>query len=126
MRPQVRGAALLLVALAVGLFAGMGIERARMSRRLSPMDRSALMASLDRTLALDSAQHAAIEAVLARHQAALDSAWRTVQPGVHAAIDSSQMEIVALLRPEQRRKFAELIRVSHPGMSIPTPGATPP
>ena len=49
---------------------------------------------------------------------AIDAAWRAVRPGVQAAIDSSQMEIVNVLTPEQQVKYMELVRVAHPGMSV--------
>jgi hypothetical protein len=110
--------------LALMLIAGMGIGAFAM-RSSTPrstshaMDPDALIRTLTRELALDSAQRTAIARVLDHHQAAIDSAWRTVQPSVRAAIDSSQMEIVYVLKPEQRTKFMTLLRQAHPGMVPP-------
>lgn len=117
-----RGALALVVALVVGGFAGAAIQRS-MDRvaRDNPMDSAAFMRSLDRDLALDSAQHAAIVRVFARHQATIDSAWRTVRPAVRAAMDSSQMEIYNVLRPDQRPRFLQLVQAAHPGMNTTMP-----
>ena len=104
----------LAIAVIAGFAAGVGFERQRgqtMSR--SPMDPINVMRVLDKSLALDSAQHAAIVAVLTHRQAAIDSAWTALQPNMRAAVDSSQMEIARLLRPDQATKFLQLIRSTH-------------
>jgi hypothetical protein len=110
-----RGVLWLVVTVAAGFVAGVVFERQRgPAVSASPMDPGNVMHVLDKNLALDSTQHAAIVAVLARRQTAIDSAWKTLQPGIRAAVDSSQMEIVRVLHPDQVARFLQLIRSSHP------------
>jgi hypothetical protein len=116
--PRKRGAILLVLALGIGAVAGAMAERLRAGRMLaSSMEPDVLMKTFDRELALDPAQHEAIERVLQRHQVVIDSAWKSLRPSVRAAIDSSQMEIVRILHPDQQVRFIELLRVNHPGMT---------
>ena len=116
-----RGTMLLIGTLIVGVAIGILATRMSPSGQPHAMDTEALMRTLTRDLALDSAQRRAIVRVFDRHQAAIDSAWRKVQPSVRAAIDSSQMEIVQVLNADQRAKFLTLLRRAHPGMSGPIP-----
>jgi hypothetical protein len=110
-----RGVLWVLVAVGGGFAIGVVFERDRgRAVSASAMDPANVMHVLDSRLALDSAQHAAVVAVLARRQAAIDSAWKVLQPGIRGAVDSSQMEIVRVLRPDQAARFLELIRSSHP------------
>ena len=112
-----RGSLVLALVLLSGIALGIAIERARATGGADhAMDPVVLMRALDRELVLDSAQRTAIAAVLVHRQGAIDSAWRGVRPAMRAAIDSSQMEIVNILRPEQRARFLELVRSAHPGM----------
>ena len=85
------------------------------------MDPNAVVAVLTRELRLDSAQQSQILTVFQRHQAAVDEAWRSLQPRVKLAIDSTQMDVLNILRPEQRQRFMEILRVSHPGMPVAQP-----
>ena len=105
----------LIVALVAGFAAGIVFERQRaQTMPRSPMDPINVMRVLDKSLALDSAQHAAIAGILSRRQAAIDSAWTALQSPMKAAVDSSQMEIARVLRPEQAVKFREFMRSAHP------------
>jgi hypothetical protein len=117
-----RGSLLLAAVLGAGLVIGFQFGRTR-PRAMSPaqnaMDSATMMRAFDRDLSLDSAQHASIAAVLGRRQAGIDSAWRALQPNVRAAMDSTQMEIVAILRPDQRRKFLALLHREHGGAGMP-------
>lgn len=45
----------------------------------------------------------------------------TLAPRVRAAIDSTQMEVIDVLRPDQRARYLEIMRVSHPGMTAYPP-----
>lgn len=116
-----RGSLLLAAVLSAGLLIGYQFGRAR-QQGVSPasniMDSAAMMRAFDRDLSLDSAQHAGIAAVLGRRQAGIDSAWRALQPNVRAAMDSTQMEIVGYLRPDQRRKFLALLNRAHGGAAM--------
>jgi hypothetical protein len=105
----------LLAVLAAGIVIGRTYERRIITRSAaSPMNPDTVMRVLEQQLALDSGQRASIRAILSRRQSAIDEAWRSVQPSVRAAVDSSQMEIVNVLRPEQRTKFLLLLHRSHP------------
>jgi hypothetical protein len=111
-----KGVLWLTVAVSAGFAGGVAFERQRVSRRsTSPMDPANVMRVLDQSLQLDSAQHVAIGAVFARRQIAIDSAWVALQPQMKAAVDSTQAEIVRLLRPAQATQFLELMRTTHAG-----------
>jgi hypothetical protein len=110
MRSGVRQALALVVATVLGVAAGAIGEHVRMSAPTSnPMDATVLLAQMDQRLALTTTQHEAIARILAKHQAALDSAWRATRPGV----DSAQMEIVSVLDPDQRGRYMEWMRLAH-------------
>jgi ATP-dependent 26S proteasome regulatory subunit len=112
---SVKAFIVLLAVLAAGIVLGRTYERRTVERAsASPMNPDNVMRVLEAQLALDSVQRVTIKAILTRRQSAIDAAWRTIQPGVRAAVDSSQMEIVDVLRPEQRTKFLTLLRTSHP------------
>ena len=98
-----------------------GTAAGRMTRRASRvgvMDPDVVVASLTRDLQLDTAQQRVIRAIFERHQHAVDAAWASVQPHVRAAIDSSQMEVLDVLRADQRGRFLALVRSAHPGMPV--------
>ena len=114
-RSSVKGLIWLTVAVTAGFVGGVAFERQWVpSTTGSPMDPVNVMRALDKSLALDSAQHAAIVGILSRRQAAIDSAWIALQPGMRAAVDSSQIEIARVLRADQAAKFLELMRAKHP------------
>lgn len=106
-------AALTLVAvLVIGIALGATLDRFWVMRALpaSPMSSAMLIREMDRRLHLDVAQRDTIANVLRRHQMTVDSAWARVRPSVHAVIDSSQREIIAVLRPDQRAVYLAWIR----------------
>lgn len=110
MRPGTRQALALVVATVLGVVAGAIGEHVRMSGPAgNPMDATVLLAQMDQRLGLSASQHEAIARILAKHQAALDSAWRATRPGV----DSAQMEIVSVLTPDQRGRYMEWMRIAH-------------
>jgi Spy/CpxP family protein refolding chaperone len=111
----VKALLVLLAVLVAGIVIGRTYERRTIARTsASPMSPGNVMRVMEQQLALDSAQRVQIRAILSRRQSAIDQAWRSVQPSVRAAVDSSQMEIVDVLRPEQRTKFLLLLHRSHP------------
>ena len=110
MRPAARQALALVAATVLGVIAGAAGEHARLSRpATNPMDAAVLLTQMDRRLGLSASQHEAIARTLARHQAALDSAWRATRAGV----DSAHMEIIAVLNADQRAQYLEWMRVAH-------------
>ena len=107
----VKGTLLLAVTLTTGVVIGASYER----RRTPPhdavrMDSHHVLQHLKDELGLDSAQQQAIAAILARRQATVDSTWHTMQPHVHATLDSTLQEIVAVLRPDQAAKYRTMIQ----------------
>ncbi|HEY0776928.1 MAG TPA: hypothetical protein VGD56_03080 [Gemmatirosa sp.] len=120
-----RAAALLaaasLLAFVLGLAVGRATATPGVTGRPAPpiaMTPDVVVAALTRELALDPAQQARVRDAFRRHQGAVDDAWRAVAPHVRAAIDSTQMDILDALRPDQRARFREYLRTSHPGMPV--------
>ncbi len=111
----VKALLVLLAVLVAGIVIGRTYERRTIAQAsASPMSPDNVMRVLEQQLVLDSAQRVQIRAILSRRQSAIDEAWRSVRPSVRAAVDSSQMEIVDVLRPDQRTKFLLLLHRSHP------------
>ena len=117
MPARVRGWLLLAVVFIAGGAVGYAIGRRPSSRPVTnPMEPHAFVERLNGELGLDSAQRASITRILTRRQSAIDSAWRVLQPAVRATIDSAQMEIVNVLRPDQRPRYLKLLQRAHGGM----------
>jgi hypothetical protein len=112
----------LLAVLVIGIALGVTFDRFWVMRAMpaSPMNSAMLISEMDRRLHLDVAQRDTIASVLRRHQMTVDSAWARVRPSLHAVIDSSQREIIAVLRPDQRSAYLAWIR-SH---TMKGPGAS--
>lgn len=113
-------AALLAIVFGAGAMAGITYERharhAQMSVQMSvtmPANPAQLVDHLAKPLNLDSAQEAAIAKILARHQGAVDSAWRALQPRVGATLDSVHQEIMTVLTPAQQKQFLSIARSMH-------------
>ena len=105
---------LLAVTFAAGAMAGIAFEkRAPMRHATMPADPQQFVDHLARGLDLDSAQRTAIAAILARHQGAVDSVWRALQPRVGATLDSVHREILTVLTPEQQKRFLSLVKTMH-------------
>ena len=114
----VRGTTLLVCVFGLGGVVGYEIGRVPSARAAvaNPMEPHAFVERLGRDLDLDPAQSAAILSAMLRRQAGIDSAWRALRPTVHATIDSAQADIVAILRPDQRRRYFLLVQRAHGGM----------
>ena len=109
-----KGSAVLLVTLVAGVTIGITYERQHQRQVEVPMDAEHVMHHLHTDLGLDSAQQAAIAAIFARRQGAVDSAWHTMQPRMRSALDSTHAEIMKVLRPDQVAKFRKLVGAMHP------------
>ena len=117
MMAKLRAILVLGVTLVAGVAIGVTYERHKLNERdVSPMDAHHMIGSLTSSLALDSAQRQAIDAILTRHQAAVDSTWRELHPHVRATMDSALREIAAVLRPDQLAKFRAMIEKKHSGV----------
>jgi hypothetical protein len=107
---------------AAGLVAGYAIgspHGLRPSRVDNPMEPHVFVERLTSDLHLDAPQRDSITGILTRRQRVIDSAWRALEPGVRATIDSAQREIIAVLRPAQRAKYMDLFRAAHGNMAGP-------
>ena len=108
-----KGTLLLGVTLMTGILIGVTYERRR-----APAHEGArthhVMHRLKDELGLDSVQHAAIAAIFACRQVAVDSTWHALQPHVQAALDSTFREILDVLRPDQAAKYRRMVERMHP------------
>lgn len=111
----IKGTLLLLCVFLVG--GAMGFAAGRMSRTrtmtTNPMEPHAFVERLEGDLHLDTAQQAAILTIMTQRQGTIDSAWRTLQPRLRATIDSTQMDIMRVLRPDQRARYMQLVQAAH-------------
>lgn len=68
----------------------------------------ALVNRLDRRLNLTDAQRRQVEAIVKKHHANINHAWSDVRPRVRKELEAANAEIVKVLTPEQRKKYAKL------------------
>lgn len=114
----VKGTALLALTFAAGLAIGVSYERQRTpAHELVRTNSHHVMRRFNHSLGLDSAQHMAIAAILARRQGVVDSTWHMVQPHVRATLDATQREISGVLRPDQQAKYRKMMEALHPASS---------
>jgi hypothetical protein len=60
---------------------------------------------------MDSAQTAAVTTILARHQNAVDSRWRAMNPAVRANLDATIHDVMRVREPEQKGKSRDIAPV---------------
>jgi len=116
-RPWIALVLLLVVTLAAGF--GLGYVHARHHtevRVLPAIDLRHLMHRLEHQLDLDSAQSAQIAVILARRQVVIDSLWGTLRPLVRGALDTTLIEMIAVLREDQKAKMRGMVAELHPGV----------
>ena len=112
-----KGTLVLGATVSAGIVIGMAYERHHSAPpAVTAMAPHVVMHRLRHDLHLDSAQHAAIAAILARRQGAVDSTWHAMQPHVRATLDSTLQEIIVVLRPDQAAKYRQMVEVMHPGL----------
>ena len=115
--PWVALVLLLLVTLSAGFGLGLLYARHTVEVRVLPaINLSHLMHRLEHQLDLDSAQSAQIAVILARRQVAIDSLWGTLRPTVRGALDTTLIEMIAVLREDQKAKLRGMIAEMHPGV----------
>jgi Spy/CpxP family protein refolding chaperone len=135
-RVRLQGIALLVVALSVGVLAGMALERVRSSHRAppGPPPSGPQQAGLPPDLAqldLTADQRAQIHQIFDRARPVTDSILAEMLPRLRMAEDSTRAQIRAVLTPEQQRRYDELRqreprRDLGPGEGRPGPGTRPP
>ena len=116
-RAWLGGAAIIAATFAAGALAGIRYDRLHAPQRdMSMMAAHQVLMQLHDQLGLDAEQHRQIQAILARHQSAIDSSWASMQPRVRAALDSTLRDMMAVLRPDQVDKYRAFVHRMHPGM----------
>ena len=109
-----KGSLLLAVTLAAGIAIGVGYERRRATAQ-EAQGMHHVIHHLRDELGLDSTQERQVAAILGRRQHTVDSTWHDLQPHVRATLDSTLREINTVLRPDQARKFRQMVEAMHPG-----------
>lgn len=116
-RPWIALVLMILVTLAAGFGLGLFYARHHVEVRVLPaINLSHLMHRLEHQLELDSAQSVQIGAILARRQVAIDSLWGALRPQVRGALDTTLIEMIAVLRDDQKVKLRGMIAELHPGV----------
>lgn len=118
MKRQWVAAILLLVVTLVAGF-GLGLFYARrhtVVRVLPAINLSHLVHRMEHQLELDSAQSAQVATILARRQIVIDSMWGHLRPLVRGALDTTLIELIAVLRDDQKVKLRGMIAELHPGV----------
>lgn len=104
--------------LVLGVVLGIAFERVLFKPAVSAADeplnaQADMVVSLRAELDLEPAQVSQIEAILARHQAAVTDAWQTIRPRLRVAMDTVRSEIEAVLTSEQRERFRVWLANQH-------------
>ena len=100
---------LLVATFVLGAFVG-GAATTLADRSSHRHQRPSFVERLSADLALSDTQRDSIQAVLDRHQPAMDSLWQKMRPQFEAERQTIRSEITALLTPEQQTKYAALIQ----------------
>ncbi len=144
-RIRAKGIGLLAVTLAIGMLAGVAIERVRASRETAdpwPPDsgmmgplRDGRLPPMFQRLDLTAEQRSRIVAIMKRGRPRTDSVLRHMLPRLRAVTDSIHAEIRAVLTPEQLARWDSMLaemrtrrgRMRHgQGRRGPGRGAAPP
>lgn len=108
---------LLLVTLSAGFGLGLFYARHHVQVRVLPaINLAHLTHRLQHQLELDSAQSAHVALILARRQVAIDSLWSDLRPQVRQALDTTLIELIGVLRDDQKVKLRGMIADLHPGV----------
>lgn len=107
---------------AIGAAAGIFVDRTLHRHGASAVHAAALheqaLSQLRDRLDLEDGQLHSIDSVLRLHQGTVDRTWETLQPQVHAAIDSVHIRIESLLRPDQREAFRTWVEEQSPDVEM--------
>jgi Spy/CpxP family protein refolding chaperone len=112
---RTRAATVVLIAFACGSLIGIAGDHAWLlyHRRIMPIHGSGrvprmFLENLSHKLDLTPQQRAAVEKILERRRARVETIWTSVRPQIRKEIDETNAEIEQLLSPEQKQKFAEV------------------
>lgn len=109
-----RAALVIVLSLIAGAILGIAADRTVLQHlgRRPPDPRRAgehFARMLEHRLDLTDAQKEKVEAILRRHGDANEAIFRETQPRIHAQMQATDREIEAVLTPEQRARFHELL-----------------
>lgn len=83
--------------------------------QIPPFALQVIVNRLDRQLDLTDAQRRQVDAIVRKHHANINHAWSDVRPRVRRELEAANDEIVKVLTPAQRKKFAKMkMRLLHP------------
>lgn len=111
---RTRAASVILIAFACGILIGIASDHAWLlyHRRIMPTRTAGrahmFVENLSRKLDLTSQQRAAVEKIVDRRRARIETIWTSVRPQVRKEIDETNAEIEQLLTADQKQKFAEV------------------
>jgi len=109
MRSRLAPVMLLVAAFALGAFVG-GAATSLADRSHRHARGPSFIERLSKDLSLTTAQRDSVQAVLDRHQPAMDSLWQRMRPEFESERQLIRTDINALLTPEQQAKYAALIQ----------------
>lgn len=83
--------------------------------RIPEFAMTAIVNRLDRRLDLTDAQRRQVEKIVKKHHANINAAWSDVRPRVRKELEAANAEIVKVLTPAQRKKYAKMrMQLLHP------------
>ena len=109
MRTRLAPIMLLVATFALGAFVG-GAATSLADRSSHRHARPSFIDRISKDLNLTTAQRDSVQAVLDRHQPAMDSLWQRMRPEFESERQLIRNDINALLTPEQQAKYAALIQ----------------
>ena len=113
-RSYLAAAGLLLLGAALALVIEHAVLlHARRPHSLAQATHAELMKLMDSELNLSPAQQDSVHAILQRHQAAVDSAWRSINRAVGATMDTVHRELQTVLDSAQQAQFRQWLRQQH-------------
>jgi hypothetical protein len=113
---RIRACLALAVVFAAGLAAGVFLERQRSPAAARVLhaavaEHEARLEELREVVGLDDDQIEQVEGILARNQRIVQLHWEQLRPEVQDAMLRVHQEIAGILRPEQRQRYHEWLKL---------------
>ena len=108
-RPKEIALGLLFAALVVGAFLGDGVGRWAAAREGAPGERGAMRHYIAERLDLSAAQTAQMDSILDLRRTEMDRIIAPVRPQLDSSRTTARARIMAILSPEQQKKFQQLL-----------------
>lgn len=111
-RMRLVGVALLLATFVAGALSGAALDRVLSADEPDPVEqeredrrRSYIIDRVD----MEPEQRAAIDAILEERTERMRAVWRQVEPRLDALTDSARVDIMDVLKPEQRAEYERML-----------------